>query len=301
MQAIIPTGQGFQLQTVTKPVPADRDVLIKVYASTVTRGDVVLKSLPGPMYWSPVRKLLGVPPRKTTPGHEFAGVVEAVGRAVTRFTPGDAVFGTTTGLTAGANADYICVPEVWDTGAITHKPQSVSFEEAAALPVGGMTALYLLTKVSVQHGENVLIYGASGSVGSYAVQLARHLGADVTGVASTRNLDLVRSLGADHVIDYTQADFTQGDATYDVIFDAVGKASSKDSQRVLREGGRFVSIRETTHESVEALAFLSDLAASGAIRPVIDRRYALAEITDAYAYVTTGRKTGNVVIHIAQQ
>ncbi|MEQ9027825.1 MAG: NAD(P)-dependent alcohol dehydrogenase, partial [Aggregatilineales bacterium] len=286
---------------VAKPVHGNYEVLINVYASTVTRGDVVLSSLPGIMYWMPVRKLIGMPPKKTTPGHEFAGVVEAVGQRVTRFKVGDAVFGTTTGLAAGANAEYVCVPETWHSGVILPKPESLSFEEAAVLPVGGMTALYLLKKANVQRDEKVLIYGASGSVGSYAVQLAQYFGADVTGVASTRNLDLIQSLGAHHIIDYTQEDFTQGNHVYDVIFDAVGKVSSKETQRVLRQDGRFVSIRESTHESTEALVFLADLTASGEIKPVIDRCYPLAQIAEAYKYVKSGHKVGNVVIQVGEQ
>ena len=301
MQAIVSTKQGFQLQKVSKPVPGDHDVLVKVYASTVTRGDTVLSGLPGIMYWMPVHKLIGMPPKKTTPGHEFAGVVEAMGQRVTRFKVGDFVFGTSTGLAAGANAEYVCVPETWHSGVILPKPEPLSFEEAAVLPVGGMTALYLLKKANFQRGEKVLIYGASGSVGSYAVQLAQYFGADVTGVASTRNLDLIQSLGAHHILDYTQEDFTQGDHVYDVIFDAVGKVSSKETQRVLRQDGRFVSIRESTHESTEALVFLADLTASGEIKPVIDRCYPLAQIAEAYKYVKSGRKVGNVVIQVGEQ
>lgn len=298
MQAIISTKQGFQLQTVTKPVPRECDVLVKVHTSTVTRGDAVLTDLPGVMYWRPVRRLLGIPPKKATPGHEFAGVIEAIGHSVTHFKAGEPVFGTTTGLTVGANAAYVCVPEVWDTGSIARKPEHLSFEEAAALPVGGMTALYLLKKAQVQRGEKVLIYGASGSVGSYAVQIARYFGADVTGVASTPNLHLVQSLGANQVIDYTSENFTQGVETYNIIFDAVGKASPKNSQRVLRDGGRFVSIRERTHESTEALAFLGNLAASGEIKPIINRCYPLAQITEAYKYVRSGHKAGNIAIQV---
>lgn len=286
--------------SVTKPVPGDRDILVKVHAATVTRGDTVLSSLPGVMYWAPVRKILGMPPKKMTPGHEFAGVVEAVGKNVTRFKVGDGVFGTTTGLVAGANAEYVCVPETWDSGVILPKPQGLSFVQAAAIPVGGMTALYLLRKANIQSGEKVLIYGASGSVGSYAVQLARHFGAEVTGVASMRNLDLVKTLGADRVIDYTREDFSQGDEMYHLIFDAVGKVSLKESKPVLKHGGRFISIREMTHESAEALAFLAELAASGQIEPVIDRCYPLEQISEAYQYVQTGHKIGNVVIHVRE-
>ncbi|MCA9912768.1 MAG: NAD(P)-dependent alcohol dehydrogenase [Anaerolineae bacterium] len=301
MQAIMPTKQGFQLQTVTKPTPADHEVLVKVHATTVTRGDVVLHSLPGIMYWSPVRALLGVPPKKTTPGHEFAGIVEAVGSRVTRFSSGEAVFGTTTGLVVGANAEYVCVPESWASGAITHKPENLSFAQAAALPVGSMTALYLLKKANAQEAEKVLVYGASGSVGSYGVQLARHFGAEVTGVASTRNLELLTSLGAQHTIDYKVDDFTQGTETYDVIFDAVGKADAKASQRVLRQDGRFVSVSTITHESAEALEWLAGLAASGEIKPLIDRTYSLQQIPEAYDYVKSGRKSGNVVIQIIKE
>lgn len=298
MKAIVKIKQGFQLEKTELPLLDNNDVLVKVQTSTVTRGDVVLSSLPGIMYWSPIRQLIGMPPKKITPGHEFAGVIEAVGQRVTRFKVGDPVFGTTTGLAAGANAEYVCVPETWDSGVILPKPEVLAFEEATVLPVGGMTALYLLKKANVQLGEKVLIYGASGSVGSYAVQIACHFGSDVTGVASTRNLDLIQSLGAHHVIDYTQEDFTQGHHTYDVIFDAVGKVSLKETQRILRQDGRFVSIRERTHESTEALGFLADLTASGEIKPVIDRCYPLTQINEAYAYVRSGRKIGNVVIQV---
>jgi len=301
VKAIVQTKHSLQVQEIEAPILADSDVFVRVMASSVTRGDVVLSSLPGIMYWMPIRKLIGMPPKKTTPGHEFAGVVEAVGQRVTRFKVGDSVFGTTTGLTVGANAEYVCLPETWDSGVILPKPESLSFEGAAVLPVGGITALYLLKKANVQRGEKVLIYGASGSVGSYAVQIARHFGADVTGVASTRNLDLIRSLGAHHIIDYTQDDFTQGNLAYDVIFDAVGKVSPKDTQQVLRQNGRFVSIRESTHESTEALAFLADLTASGEIKPVIDRCYPLIRVAEAYGYVKSGRKVGNVVIRVGEQ
>lgn len=301
MKAIVQTRRGLQLQEIESPVSGNSDVLVRVHATTVTRGDVVLHSLPGVMYWLPVRKLIGMPPRKMTPGHEFAGVVEAVGRDVTHFKAGDAVFGTTTGLAVGANAEYVCVPESWETGGIRHKPELVSYDEAAALPIGSMTAFYLLNKAKVQQGGKVLIYGASGSVGSYAVQIARYFGADVAAVASTRNLDLVKSLGADHVIDYTVDDFMQGDETYDVIFDAVGKTSLNESKRVLRQNGIFVSIRESTRETADALAFLAELAASGEIKPVIDRSYPLEQINEAYEYVRSGRKAGNVVIKVTNE
>lgn len=299
MQTIRNTKQGFQLQTVEKPVPDAYEVLIKVYFSTVTRGDTVLSELPNVLYWSPIRRMLGIPPKKNTPGHEFSGVVEAVGNQVTHFKIGDAIFGTTTGLKVGANAEYVCVPEVWDGGVLIHKPENITFRDVAALPVGGMTALYLLKKATIQRGDKVLIYGASGSVGSFAVQLAHHFGAEVTGVTSTRNIDLVYSLGADMVMDYTTDDLDQATTTYDVIVDTVGKMSFSLVKHLIRETGRAVSIRETTHETTEALEFLVDLAASDKIKPVIDRCYPLEQIVKAYEYVKTGRKIGNVIIQVA--
>lgn len=299
MKAVAKSKSGLEVQQIEKPVPDDNEILVKVYAATVTAGDVVLHNLPGFLYWSPIRKILGVPPKKTTPGHEFAGVVEAVGKNVTRFEVGDQVFGTTTGLTVGANAEYICLPELWETGVITIKPTHVPYEQAAAVPVGGMTALYLLRQADIQPGQKVLVYGASGSVGTYAVQLARYFDAAVTAVCSSRNTELVKSLGADRVIDYTVEDFTEGGETYDVILDAVGKISAAKSKRVLKTDGRFVSIRSSTSEATEALIFLRERIEAGELRPVIDRRYSLEQINDAYQYVQTGRKTGNVIITIA--
>jgi NADPH:quinone reductase-like Zn-dependent oxidoreductase len=299
MQAIISTKSGLKLREIDKPVPGEYEVLIKVRTATVTAGDVVLGNLPGFMYWSPVRKALVIPPKKRTPGHEFAGVIEATGKYANRFKVGNPVFGTTTGLVVGANAEYVCLPESWENGVITLKPSNITYEQAAAIPLGSMTAQYLRRKAIIQPGDKVLVYGASGSVGTYAVQLAKHLGTKVTGVCGTRNVGLVTSLGADKVIDYTTGDFTQYSETYDVIFDAVGKISSAQRKRLLRQNGRYTSIRSSTHETSEALAFIKELVEAGMIKPVIDRSYTLAQITDAYAYVGSGRKAGNVVIQIA--
>jgi len=301
MKAIIATKQGtannLQLQEVARPTPGDREVLIKVHAATVTAGDVIMRRLPA-LAFIPMR-LLGLR-KKTTPGHEFAGVVEAVGTAVTRFKVGDQVFGTTTGLSTGANAEYVAVPEESKTGVLALKPANMSYEEAAAVPVGGMTALQILQKANIQAGHKVLIYGASGSVGSYAVQIAKAMGAEVTGVSSTAKQELVQSLGADKIIDYTQQDFTQSGETYDVIFDAVGKSSPSSGKKVLKENGFYLSVKSSTSEKTEYLVFLRELIEAGKIKAVIDRRYPLAQTADAHRYVETGRKTGNVLITVAQ-
>ena len=300
MKAIVCTKHGppevLQLKEIEKPKPKENEVLVKVHAATVTQGDVMLRKL-HPLMYLPM-SLFGVK-RKMIPGHEFAGVIESVGTNVKRFKVGDQVFGTTTGLGVGANAEYICLPEEWETGVLAIKPVNVSYEEAAPLPVGGMTALYILRKGNIQKGQKVLIYGASGSVGTYAVQLAKHhFGADVTGVCSTANIELVKSLGADQVIDYTKEDVTQNGQIYDVVFDAVGKLSSSQSKSTLKENGTYLSIRTTTSESTENLMTLKGLAEAGKIKAVIDRCYPLEGVAEAHRYVETGRKKGNVVITV---
>ena len=299
MKAIVMTKygspDGLQLKEVEKPTPRDNEVLIRVYAATVIPGDVLLRRLHPLIYI--LFQLFGIR-RKRIPGHEFAGEVEAVGSGVTRFKKGDQVFGTTTGLSAGANAEYVCLPEAWDKGVLAIKPTRMTYEEAAAIPVGGMTALYLLKTGNIECGEKVLIYGASGSVGTFAVQLAKYMGAEVTGVCSTANLELVKTLGADTVIDYTKEDFTQNGQTYDVIFDAVGKLSALSSKNSLKEGGLYLSVRSSTNEKTENLIFLKEFAEAGKIHAVIDRRYPLEQTAEAHRYVETGRKKGNVVITV---
>ncbi len=306
MKAIVCARYGppevLVLQEVAKPAPQSNEVLVRVCAATATQGDVMLRGVTfSPLFWRPVRAILGMPPRKKIPGHEFAGVVEAAGAEVTQYKAGDAVFGTTTGLTVGANAEYVCVPEASPTGVLARKPGNLTFAEAAAVPVGAMTALYLLRAGKIHSGQSVLVYGASGSVGTYAVQLARHLGADVTGVCSTSNLELVQSLGAQKVIDYTQEDFTASGETYDLIFDAVGKAAASRSKGALKPGGAFVSIATLTHESAAGLNFITEVIEAGGLRPVIDRRYPLAQTAEAHRYVETGRKRGNVVITVDEK
>ncbi len=286
---------GLKLQEVEKPVPRDNEVLIRVYAATVITGDVILRRLHPLIYI--LFQLFGIR-RKRIPGHEFAGEIEAVGSLVTRFKKGDEVFGTTTGLSVGANAEYLCLPEAWGKGVLAVKPANMTYEEAAAVPVGGMTALYLLRTANIQSGQKVLVYGASGSVGTFAVQLAKHFGADVTGVCSTANLELVKALGADAVIDYTKEDFTQNGQTYDVIFDAVGKKSNSRSRTSLKEAGRYLSVRSSAKEELGNLLFLKELAEAGKIHAVIDRRYPLQQTAEAHRYVETGHKRGNVVITV---
>jgi len=279
---------------VDKPSPKGKEILIRIFATTVTSGEVKLLSLSLPLRF--VFRAMGAIGKNKITGHELAGEIEAVGKAVERFKPGDQVFATT-GLKAGAHAEYVCLPE---SAMMAPKPANLTYEQAAAVPIGGNTALYLLKQADIQRGQKALIYGASGSVGSYAVQLARHFGAEVTGVCSTANLDLVKSLGAAHVIDYTKEDFAHGRQTYDLIFDAVSKISPARSEAALGTNGRFLTVSSPTSEETENLLFLKELIEAGELRPVIDRHYPLEQIVEAHRYVASGHKRGNVVITVRQ-
>lgn len=278
-------------------MPRENEVLVRVHAATATIGDVILRKL-HPMFFLPLQ-LFGMK-RKRIPGHEFAGQIEAIGKEVKRFKTGDRVFGTTTGLSVGANAEYVCLPETWKAGVLAKMPTNMTYEEAAAVPVGGMTALYILRKGNIQRGQKALIYGASGSVGTFAVQIAKHYGAEVTSVCSTANVELVKSLGADRVIDYAKEDFTKSGQVYDVIFDAVGRTSFARSKGVLKEKGIYLSVRSSTSEKAENLLFLKELIEAGKVISVIDRCYPLEQTAEAHRYVEAGHKKGNVVINVTQ-
>jgi len=310
-----------QLKEVEKPAPKENEVLVKIYATSVTAADWRMRKT-DPFL---ARMVNGVfaPKKFNVLGIELAGVVEAVGSGVTKFKPGDEIFGST-GFGFGAYAEYVCIPEDADSsddGSITHKPTNLTFEESAIIPVGADTALFFIrTQGNVQPGQKVLIYGASSSVGSYAVQLAKHFGAEVTAVCSASNHEWVKELGAAKMIDYRTEDFTKSGETYDAIFDAVGKLSLFGSMKALNEGGvfldavhmmrrgvqaRFATMRSnkrilggTATGRVEDLVFMKELVEAGKLKPVIDRTYPLEEIVEATRYVETGRKKGNVVITV---
>jgi NADPH:quinone reductase-like Zn-dependent oxidoreductase len=316
MRAVVHDEYGppdvLRLEEVERPEPADDEVLVRVHATTVTRTDCGFRKA-DPFFSRLFTGIRG--PRRRIPGMELAGVVEAVGSAVTEFEVGDEVFG----LRTGANAEYHCVRE---NGALAHKPARMTFEEAAALPDGACIALTCLRKADLGPGRSIVVYGASGSIGTAAVQLARHFGADVTAVCDTKNLELARSLGADHVVDYTQEDFTRNGKTYDVVFDAVGKHSFRRCRRSLKPGGIFLETdlgfmwhvpllalltRRLGSKRVtlpipkytkEEILFVKELADAGEYRAVIDRTYPLEDVVEATRYVETGQKTGNVVLTV---
>jgi NADPH:quinone reductase-like Zn-dependent oxidoreductase len=326
MKAVVYTKYGppsvVALAEVPKPTPKEREVLIRIHATTVTTGDWRARSLDMPSGFGLFGRLFfGVfGPRKPILGTELAGEVEAVGNGVTRFKVGDPVFAFA-GASYGCHAAYRTMAE---DGLIARKPANVSFEEAAALSFGGTTALnFLRDKAGIQRGDSVLVVGASGGVGTAAVQIAKHFGAEVTGVCSTANLDLVRSIGAGRVIDYTREDFAKGREIYDIIVDTTGTASFPRCENALKQGGRLLVVLGSLAQAlglgrpskasskrviagvaavnVDDMQFLARLAETGEFKPVIDRSYPLESAAEAHAYVDTGRKRGSVVLSVRPQ
>ncbi len=329
MKAILWTNYGtpevLQLGEVEKPTPKDNEVLIKIHATTVTGGCCELRRFEiHPLFWLPLRIILGIrkPKKGRVLGQEFAGEIEAMGKDVVGYKIGEQVFGPTS-ISMGANAEYICLR---GTNSMAIIPASITYDEATGIPVGGINALHFLRKAKIQRGEKALIYGSTGSIGTFAVQLARYFGAEVTAVCSAMTSELVKSLGAVRTLDYTATDFdksrTYGDDTYDVIFDTVGKSSFSRSKRSLKKNGRYLLanpllpqmirglwpslisgkkvIYAFASEKTEDLNYLVELIEAGEIKPVIDRRYPLEQVPEAHRYVDKGFKTGNVVITVVE-
>jgi NADPH:quinone reductase-like Zn-dependent oxidoreductase len=312
--------EGLQLQEITKPTPKKDEVLIKIHATSVSAGDIDLINLVTPFgLWIPFRLFTGLrkPSRITILGQELAGVIEAVGKDVTSFKIGDQVFGASS-FSSRANAEYTCLPEKSTSGVLSHKPTNMTYEEAAVIPVAGLNALHFMREGNIQKGKKVLINGAGGSIGTIAIQLAKKLGADVTAVDSTTKLDILSSIGADHVIDYTQEDFTKRGETYDVIIDVIGKASYSGCLKSLKKKGILLNgnptlsriirgfwtskisskkvINDTTSFLSDDLVFLKEQVEAGKFKAIIDKRFPLEQIPEAHIYIEKEHKIGNVVI-----
>ena len=301
MKAVIFTKSGppevLQIKKIEKPIPKDGEILVKVHVTTVNSGDLNLRRFKSQfLFWFLMRIMYGLKkPKKLILGSTFSGEIISVGKKVTRFKRGDQVFAST-GMSFGANAEYVTIPK---GGVVAIKPINMSYEEAAGVPFGALTALHYLRKGDIQQRKKVLINGASGSVGTFAVQLASYFGAEVTGVCSTKNIELVKSLGADVVIDYKKENFTESNERYDLIFDVAGKSSETDCQKVLTSDGIFITTKKgLARESAEDLKFLKELIEAGNLRSIIDKRFPLEQIVDAHRYAEAGTKAGNIIITI---
>jgi len=307
MKAVVYEKYGppevLQIKEVEKPKPKDTEVLIKNHAATVHVGDTRMRGFRVPLkYWLPMRLFVGITkPKRTILGMEVSGVIESLGKDVKDFKKDDEVFALT-GFNGGGYAEYSSVTAIDGDevkGMVVEKPSNLTFEEAAAVPAGALTALLHMQKVQVQKGTKILIYGASGSVGTFAVQIAKYYGGEVTGVCSTSNLELVKSIGADKVIDYTKEDFTASGEVYDVVFDAVFKISRSQCKKILKKDGMF----DSSHSKVpklktKDLLFLKELIEKNKLKPVIDKTYPMEQMVEAHRYVDKGHKKGNVVISV---
>ena len=296
MRAVVYERYGspevLELREIAKPIPKKNEVLVRVHATTVTAGDWRMRK--ADPFLARLFNGLFKPRRVKILGFELAGVIEEVGQNVATFKKGDEVFASC-GLKFGAYAEYKCI-EVNDLIAL--KPKNMTFEEAAAVPIGGLTALRFIRSSGLREGDNILIYGASGSVGTFAVQIAKAVGANVTAVCSSSNIDLVKSLGAAVVIDYTQNDFTKTPATFDVVFDAVGKTSKSACKALLKKNGKYVPVTGSPKEGTNDLLYLKELIETGKLKTVIDRNYPMEQIREAHAYVESFRKKGNVTVSV---
>ena len=296
MKAVVYEKYGspdvLEIRNISKPIPRDNEVLIKIHATSVTAGDWRLRK--ADPFLARLFNGLFRPKRVNILGFEVAGIIEETGKNVKTFKNGDPVFAFC-GLRFGGYAEYTCLPE---NELIAIKPANITFEEAATVPVGGLTALRFLKQSGIKKGDQVLIYGASGSVGTFAVQIAKAMGADVTGVCSTANITMVSQLGAHAVIDYTKEDFTKSGNRYDIVLDAVGKTTKSRCKQVLKPGGRYVTVTGRPKQNKDDMMVLKELIESGKLVSVIDRTYTLDQIREAHAYVESFRKKGNVAVSV---
>lgn len=287
------------LSDVPIPKPKKNEVLVKIYSTSVSSGDTIVRELKVNIILRMIMRLLfGITkPRKEIPGYTCSGVVEELGSDVNNFEVGDKVYAIN-GLKSGCYAEYVCVNA---NKSIVKKPDNISFNDAVSVPFGAMSALHILRTTTINKNDEVLIYGATGSVGSYGVQLAKYFGANVTAVCSKKNFEIIKSVGADYVIDYKTEDFTTSSKKYDVVFDAVGKITKKIGNKALKEKGSYISIKSLTSESKEKLEFLNEIIKLGKLKTIIDHVYSFDQMVDAHKRVDSGRKVGNVIVEVIKE